>query len=208
MKTLRVFLFGLMAAVIMSWAPANDSEGYQVGDFARDFSLKNVDGSMFSMASMDDAKGYIVIFTCNSCPYAKMYEDRINALDAKYKPMGYPVVAIMPNDPVESPEDSFELMQERAKEKNFSFPYVIDETQEITKTYGATRTPHVYLLKKERDQNKVMYIGAIDDNYRDPDAVKVRYVENAIAAMEANRSIATNFTKAIGCTIKWNKNKS
>jgi peroxiredoxin len=154
---------------------------------------------------MPEAKGYIVIFTCNSCPYAKMYEDRINALDAKYKAIGYPVVAIMPNDPLESPEDSFENMQMRAKEKNFSFPYLMDETQEITRAYGASRTPHVYLLKKERDKNKVVYIGAIDDNYRDPEAVKVKYVEDAIEALENNRSISTNFTKAIGCTIKWSK---
>jgi peroxiredoxin len=206
MKTLGTFLLSLFTIILSAWIPVGmENEGYQVGDFARDFSLKNVDGSMVSLAGMPDAKGYIVIFTCNSCPYAKMYEDRINALDAKYKLMGYPVVAIMPNDPVESPEDSFENMQIRAKEKSFSFPYLMDDTQEITRTYGASRTPHVYLLKKERDKNKVVYIGAIDDNYRDPEAVQVNYVEDAIEALESNRSISTNFTKAIGCTIKWSK---
>lgn len=206
MKNAGMFLLGMLISILIAWTPAGlENEGYEVGDFARDFSLQNIDGNMVSLAGIPEAKGYIVIFTCNSCPYAKMYEDRINELDAKYKPMGYPVVAIMPNDPVESPEDSFENMQIRAREKNFSFPYLIDETQEITRTYGATRTPHVYLLKKERDKNKVVYIGAIDDNYRDPDEVKVKYVEDAIDALENNRSVSTNFTKAIGCTIKWSK---
>ncbi len=206
MKTFGIFLIGIIATIFIASKPISiENEGYEVGDFARDFSLKNIDGTKVSLAGMPEAKGYIVIFTCNSCPYAKMYEDRINALDAKYKAIGYPVVAIMPNDPLESPEDSFENMQMRAKEKNFSFPYLMDETQEITRAYGASRTPHVYLLKKERDKNKVVYIGAIDDNYRDPEAVKVKYVEDAIEALENNRSISTNFTKAIGCTIKWSK---
>ena len=193
------------AFALLAWNPMNDSEGYQVGDFARDFNLKNVDGNMVSLANYNDAKGFIVIFTCNSCPYAKMYEDRINDLDQKFKGQGYPVIAIQPNDAIASPDDSFENMQQRAKEKNFTFPYLIDETQEITKIYGATRTPHVYLLNKERGKMKVTYIGAIDDNYRDASAVKVKYVEDAIAELDANRSVSNNYTKAIGCTIKWAK---
>lgn len=205
MKYLLSITAILSFALVMAFSPFNDSEGYKVGDYARDFNLKNIDGSMMSLAGMENAKGYIVIFTCNSCPYAKMYEDRIIELDKKFKPMGYPVVAIMPNDPIESPDDSFEKMIERAAEKGFTFPYLIDETQEITKVYGATRTPHVYLLKKERDKNKVAYIGAIDDNYRDASAVKVKYVEDAIAEMENSKSVSNNYTKAIGCTIKWRK---
>jgi peroxiredoxin len=205
MKYLLSITAILSLALVMAFSPVNDSEGYKVGDYARDFNLKNIDGSMMSLAGMENAKGYIVIFTCNSCPYAKMYEDRIIELDKKFKPMGYPVVAIMPNDPIESPDDSFEKMIERAAEKGFTFPYLIDETQEITKVYGATRTPHVYLLKKEGDKNKVVYIGAIDDNYRDASAVKVKYVEDAIAEMENSKSVSNNYTKAIGCTIKWRK---
>jgi peroxiredoxin len=205
MKSLIISILSIGAFALLALNPMNDSEGYQVGDFARDFNLKNVDGNMVSLANYDEAKGFIVIFTCNSCPYAKMYEDRINELDQKFKGMGYPVIAIQPNDVVSSPDDSFENMQERAKSKNFSFPYLIDETQEITKTYGATRTPHVYLLNKERGKMKVTYIGAIDDNYRDASAVKVKYVEDAIAELEANRSVSNNYTKAIGCTIKWAK---
>lgn len=205
MKSLIISILSIGAFALLAWNPMNDSEGYQVGDFARDFNLKNVDGNMVSLANYNDAKGFIVIFTCNSCPYAKMYEDRINDLDQKFKGQGYPVIAIQPNDAIASPDDSFENMQQRAKEKNFTFPYLIDETQEITKIYGATRTPHVYLLNKERGKMKVTYIGAIDDNYRDASAVKVKYVEDAIAELDANRSVSNNYTKAIGCTIKWAK---
>lgn len=205
MKSLIISILSIGAIALIGWNPMNDSEGYQVGDFARDFNLKNVDGNMVSLANFNEAKGFIVIFTCNSCPYAKMYEDRINDLDKKFKGQGYPVIAIQPNDAIASPDDSFENMQQRAKEKNFTFPYLIDETQEITKIYGATRTPHVYLLNKERGKMKVTYIGAIDDNYRDASAVKVKYVEDAIAELDANRSVSNNYTKAIGCTIKWAK---
>ncbi len=205
MKSLIISILSIGAIALIGLNPMNDSEGYQVGDFARDFNLKNVDGNMVSLANFNEAKGFIVIFTCNSCPYAKMYEDRINDLDQKFKGQGYPVIAIQPNDAIASPDDSFENMQQRAKEKNFTFPYLIDETQEITKIYGATRTPHVYLLNKERGKMKVTYIGAIDDNYRDASAVKVKYVEDAIAELDANRSVSNNYTKAIGCTIKWAK---
>lgn len=205
MKSLIISILSIGAFALLAWNPMNDSEVYQVGDFARDFNLKNIDGNMVSLANFNEAKGFIVIFTCNSCPYAKMYEDRINELDQKFKGQGYPVIAIQPNDPIASPDDSFENMQQRAKEKNFTFPYLIDETQEITKIYGATRTPHVYLLNKERGKMKVTYIGAIDDNYRDASAVKVKYVEDAIAELDASRSVSNNYTKAIGCTIKWAK---
>jgi peroxiredoxin len=206
MKRKFFMFFSAIALASMAFImPLSDSEGYKVGDFAKDFKLKNIDGSMVSMASDANAKGYIVIFTCNSCPYAKMYEDRIVELNTKYAPQGYPVIAIMPNDPIASPEDSFEKMIERAAEKNFNFPYLIDETQEITREYGATRTPHVYLLNKERDKFKVAYIGAIDDNYRDASQVKVKYVEDAIEALKTSKSVQNNYTKAIGCTIKWKK---
>ncbi|MCB0683126.1 MAG: redoxin family protein, partial [Saprospiraceae bacterium] len=97
------------------------------------------------------------------------------------------------------PDDSFENMQKRAKEKNFPFAYLIDEGQEVYPAYGAERTPHIFLLDSDR---KVQYIGAIDDNPRNPDAVENHYVENAIAAMESGKTPDPSFTKAIGCTIK------
>lgn len=176
--------------------------GYKVGDVATDFSLKNIDGQMVSLKDYKEAKGFIVIFTCNHCPFAKAYEDRIIALDKKFKPQGYPVIAINPNNPEKAPDDSFDLMQERAKEKGFTFPYLFDDGQKIYPQYGATKTPHVYLLQKTDKGNVVKYIGAIDDNYEDESAVKQKYVEQAIEALQNGKDIETKETKAIGCSIK------
>lgn len=182
------------------------AKGYNVGDIAADFSLKNVDGTMVSMADNSSAKGFIVVFTCNHCPYAKAYEDRIIALHKTYAPKGYPVIAINPNNPERQPEDSFENMVDRAKEKKFPFPYVFDATQEIATLYGATRTPHVFLLQKQANNTlKVVYIGAIDDNTDSAENVQDKYVENAIAAVAQGKTPDPSFTKAIGCTIKWKK---
>nr|WP_299488964.1 thioredoxin family protein [uncultured Allomuricauda sp.] len=177
-------------------------EGYAIGDVATDFSLKNVDGAMVSLSDYNDAKGFLVIFTCNTCPYSVAYEDRINALDAKYKQQGVPVIAINPNNPVKKPGDSFAKMKVRATEKGFTFPYVLDEGQEIYPQYGATRTPHVFLLEKTSKGNVVRYIGAIDDNYQSASQVEEKYVENAVDAMLAGKEIKVTTTRAIGCGIK------
>jgi peroxiredoxin len=142
------------------------------------------------------------VFTCNHCPFAKAYEDRIIALHNKYAAKGYPVVAINPNDKDLEPSDSYENMQKRAKEKKYPFAYLYDETQEIARTYGAMRTPHVYLLDKSMT---VRYIGAIDDNSEDASAVKEKYLENAVDALLAGKPVPTAETKAIGCGIKWKK---
>jgi peroxiredoxin len=191
----------LLAASVCAFA----ADGYTIGSVARDFSLKNVDGKMVSLKDYPKAKGFIVIFTCNHCPYAKAYEERIIALDKKYASQGYPVIAINPNDPTAYPEDSFANMVKRAKDKGYTFPYLVDETQEVTKAYGATKTPHVYLLKKVGEQLQVAYIGAIDDNSDDAKAAKERYVEQALAALAAGTTPAVQTTKAVGCSIKWKK---
>lgn len=197
-----LMLFAVALFSIAAIQPLNDSEGLKVGDTAPNFNLKNTTGEFISPSTMKDAKGFIVIFTCNHCPWAIRYEDRMIDLHNKYAKMGYPVIAINPNDPEVQPEDSFEKMQERAKEKGFPFYYVIDEGQKVFPQYGATRTPHVFLLDKDMT---VQYIGAIDDNAEDASQVETKYVENAIAAMEAGEKPDPSFTKAIGCTIKVKK---
>lgn len=193
-------IVAILALVVMSFSSL--PPGYKVGDKATDFKLKSVDGKMYSMADYKDAKGFIVVFTCNHCPFAVKYEDRIVALAKKYKPLGYELIAINPNDPAAQPEDSFDLMKVRAKEKGFTFPYLFDEGQKIYPQYGATKTPHVFLLDKSLT---VKYIGAIDDNVDDAAAVKEHYLENAIAALEKNQEANPSMTKAIGCSIKVKK---
>ena len=178
------------------------AEKLQLGDVAPAFTLKNIDGNMVSLSDYADKKGVILTFTCNTCPYAVMYEDRINALHAKYAPQGWPVVAIMPNSIVAKPGDSFDNMQTRAKEKNFEFAYLDDSAQKVYPTYGATRTPHIFVLQNSDAGAIVKYIGGIDDNAQDEEAVKTKFLENAIDALNAGNEPDPAFTKAIGCTIK------
>lgn len=187
------FALALMSAVVPVL------EEYKVGEQASDFSLKNVDGSMVSLKDYKGVNGYIVVFTCNTCPYAVMYEDRLIELHNKYASQGYPVVAINPNDPSVKPGDDFAGMVARSKEKNFPFKYLFDEGQKVYPGFGATRTPHVYLLDANR---YVRYIGAIDDNAQNPSEVSIKYLENAIAALKAGNNPDPSETKAIGCTIK------
>lgn len=151
-------------------------KGYDIGDIATDFKLMNIDGKKVSLSDYKDAKGFIITFTCNTCPYAVLYEDRIEALNKKYASKGYPVIAIMPNNTDIMPGDNMEAMKTRAKEKGFTFPYLMDEGQKIYPQYGATKTPHIYVLQKTNKGNVVKYIGAVDNNYKDASAVTERYV--------------------------------
>ncbi len=187
------------------WSLSLLAHGYQIGDKVADFRLKNVDGKFVSMADFKDAKGFIVMFTCNHCPYSVAYEDRKIALDKKYKPLGFPVIAINPNDPDVEPRDSYEMMQVRAKEKGFTFPYLFDDGQKVYPVWGATRTPHIFLVQKQGKDMVVRYIGAIDNNHRDASAVTEPFLVNAIDALLAGKEPNPNFTRAIGCTIKTKK---
>ena len=192
----------LIAGLLISLFTISAPSALKPGDVATDFKLKNVDGKMVSLSDFKNAKGYIVVFTCNHCPYAKAYEDRLIAINEKYSKQGYPVIAINPNDPTAEPEDSFDEMKKRAKQKGFKFPYLFDEGQKIYPQYGATKTPHVFLLDNKR---VVKYIGSIDDSPNDPAAVKAKYLEDAIASLQSGKEIIPNVTKALGCSIKVKK---
>jgi peroxiredoxin len=201
MKTIKI-VSAIILLVVVSAFTVGPDKGYKIGDEATDFSLLNVDGKMVSMSDFKSAKGFIVVFTCNSCPYSVANEDRIIALDKKYKTRGFPVIAINPNDPEVQPRDSFDRMKIRAKEKGFTFPYLIDEDQEVYPKYGATRTPHVYILNKEKGKLIVEYIGAIDDSSRDASSVKEKFVEDAVDALLKGKKPSKTETRAIGCSIK------
>jgi len=198
MKRTSIFILILLLNATLAFAG-----GYEVGDKATDISLKNVNGEMVSLGDFSDAKGIIVIFTCNHCPYSVKYEDRILALDAKYKDLGYPVVAINSNNAERQPEDSYPLMQEKAKKKGFTFPYLYDETQEYASIYGAARTPHVFVVQKDDKDFIVKYIGAVDNNAKSEEMADVKYVENAVDALLDGKDPEVTYTKAVGCTIKW-----
>jgi peroxiredoxin len=189
----------MLAVVTLLVAAAPMKQGYDIGDTVADFKLKNVDGKKVALADFKSAKGFIVIFDCNTCPVSKAYNERIIALHKKYASQGFPVLAINPNDPEVSAGDSFEKMIDYARKKGYEFPYLVDETQEVAKAFGATNTPHVFVLTKEL---KVAYIGSID-NSRDESKITKKFVEEAVDALLKGQEVPTPKTKALGCTIKW-----
>lgn len=197
MKNIITLVFISLFALSTAFA-----QGYKVGDKATGFKLKNTDGKLVSLSDYPDAKGFTIVFTCNHCPYAKAYQDRIIAIDKKYKSKGYPVIAINSNDAEANAEDTYDNMIVRAKEKGFTFPYLVDETQDICRKYGATRTPQVFLLEKKGADLIVQYTGAIDDNSQDASKVTMPYLSNAIDALLAGYMPEPTFTKAVGCGIK------
>ncbi|MES2734159.1 MAG: thioredoxin family protein [Bacteroidota bacterium] len=204
MKKITFLLTALTALIVLN-SFRLPSDGYQVGDKVADFKLTNVDGKTVSLADNQAAKGYIVVFTCNTCPVAQAYEDRIIALNQKYAAKGYPVIAINPNDPTIAAGDSFEKMKQRATSKQYAFPYLVDENQQVAKAYGARSTPHVFIVTRTGNDFTVAYIGAIDNNSEDEAAASKKFVEAAMEDILAGKPASVNFTKAVGCSIKWKK---
>jgi peroxiredoxin len=208
MKNKRLlFVLSLVITASLAFAgfsasESDDVSGYTIGDVAAKINLLNVDGNMVTYEDYPNAKGFIVIFTCNTCPYAVASEDRIIALDAEFKDKGYPVIAINPNNPEVQPDDTYVLMQAKAKDKGFTFPYLFDKTNTVYAKYGATKTPHVYLLENTFNGRIVRYIGAIDDNVRNGAAVKDRFLANAVNELLDGKEVSVKETKAIGCSVK------
>ncbi|WP_394772827.1 thioredoxin family protein [Flavobacterium sp.] len=193
--TITILVFSILFAHAQSTT-------LKAGEPAPEFKLKNVEGKEISFASFPKAKGFIVVFTCNTCPYAVAYEQRIIELDKKFKPQGYPVIAINPNDPEASKADAFDKMQQLAKDKKYPFPYLFDQGQVITDKYGAKHTPHLFIVSKTTKGNVVEYVGAIDNDPEGTKTEKTKYAEDVIAALKSNQKPAITETKEIGCTVK------
>lgn len=171
-----------------------------IGSLAPDFNLPGVDGKAYSLQSFSDKAILVIIFSCNHCPYVQAYEDRMIALQRQYQANSVALVAINANETVYHPEDTFEKMVVRAKGKGFNFPYLRDETQAVAAAFGAHYTPEIFLLDAKR---QLQYTGKIDDNWQEPDQVKVYALRDAIESILAGRTISAPETNAIGCTIKW-----
>ncbi len=195
----------LLAVALIS-LPSFDFQAPPISDI-QDFRLKNVDGRMVSMKDFPDAKGFIIIFTCNHCPFAKLYPPRLNALNEKYKPLGYPLIAISSTDTILYEEDTYPKMVEKATSEAFNFPYLFDETQSVAQNFKAQKTPHAYVLQKVKRNWVVRYNGAIDDNGGEPEAVTQAFVANAVDALLAGKEVAVKETKSIGCQIYFRKTK-
>lgn len=194
----------MVLAAVLAMSVLASSEELAIGASGPEFSLLGTDGKTYSLADYKGKKGVAVIFTCNACPYAKAFEDRIIKLANTYQPKGIVFVAINPNDPGQVPKDSYEDMIKRAKEKAFVFPYVYDSTSAVAAAYGAKVTPHIFLL----DGNfKLVYRGRIED---ETEAKKSKSfdLKNALNALLAGKKITTAETRAFGCGIKWRKQAS
>lgn len=174
--------------------------GIKLGDKATDFSLKGVDGKIYSLDSFKDFKILVLIISCNHCPYVVAYEDRMIEIQRDYLDKGVRLAAINPNNEITHPEDSFDNMVIRAKKKGFNFPYLRDESQEIAKILGARYTPEIYVFDQER---RLRYHGRIDDNYDNPKAVRRHDLRDALDSLLAGRTVQNPETTATGCTIKW-----
>ncbi len=170
-----------------------------------DFSLKNTDGKMVSLANYKEAKGFIIVFTCNHCPFAKLYPPRLNALNSKYDSLGVPLIAISSTDTMMYEEDTYPKMIAKATDEQFNFPYLFDEMQSVAKNFKAQKTPHAFIIWKENEKWVIKYNGAIDDNGMEPEKVTEHYVANAVDALLANKKITIPETKSIGCQIAFRK---
>lgn len=167
--------------------------------------MKNVDGKEFTLTELAGKKGTLVVFSCNACPWAKKWEGRIASLGNNFAKKGVGVVVINSNDPGVNPEDGYDVMQTRADKLKMKFPYVVDATSDVARTFGATRTPEAFLFDAD---GKLVYHGTIDDNANDTKAVKARYLETALASVVSGKPVATAETKSMGCGIKFRKSSS
>ncbi len=197
-KRLDVFIVCVFTLMSSAFAPMQSH-------YVNDFLLRNTDGKMISLSDYKNAKGFIIVFTCNHCPFAKLYPPRLNALNSKYSLLGVPLIAISSTDTVMYEEDTYPNMVTKANNEQFNFPYLFDEMQSVAKNFKAQKTPHSYVVWKENEKWVVKYNGAIDDNGMEPDKVSESYVANAVDALLNNKKISINETKSIGCQIVFRK---
>jgi peroxiredoxin len=206
MKLLKTFsILSLSILLISNYFLINSFTIKKFREEIKDFNLKNIDGKYISLNDYRDAKGFIIVFTCNHCPFAKLYPQRFNELNTKYKPLGIPLIAISSTDTIMYEEDTYSRMIMKALNEKFNFPYLFDEEQLVAKNFNAQKTPHAFVIWKENEKWILKYSGAIDDNGAEPKKVQNHFVSNAIEDLLNNREIKIPETKSIGCQIYFRK---
>lgn len=179
------------------------SHGMPVGTPAPAFSLPATDGKTYALADFADAKALVVVFTCNHCPYAVASEERLVRLQRDYAPRGARLVAINSNDASSHPDDSFDNMVVRARERGFDFPYLRDESQDVARAYDAACTPDIFVFGPDRT---LVYNGRIDDDWRDESKVTRHDLRDVLDAVLADRAPSLpEVVPSMGCSIKWKK---
>ncbi len=171
--------------------------GAKAPDFAN---LPGVDGKVYALADFAGAKALVIFFSCNHCPYVQAYEDRVMVLQKEFKAKGVEFIAINSNDAENYPDDNFDNMVKRARERKFNFTYLRDDSQAVAKAYGASHTPHLFVFDENR---QLAYTGRIDDNWQEPAKVTHHYLKDVLTALTSGRAPELKETFAIGCTIKW-----
>ena len=206
LKNILILVFLLLAGNLLAFQPKT----LEIGASAPDFSLPGTDGKMYSLKSFASSRLLVIVFTCNHCPTAQAYEERIKKLAADFKPKGVAVVAVSPNDPLSvrldelgysDLGDSFEEMKIRAKEHAFNFPYLYDgKTQEMSRKYGPAATPHVFIFDKNR---MLQFVGRMDDSEKPGNTPAHTDTQDAIEALLAGKPVTVPTTKTFGCSVKW-----
>jgi peroxiredoxin len=177
--------------------------GTAIGGYAPDFELPAIDGSVHHLARyLETFRAVGVVFMCNHCPYVKLYLERLKSIQADFEAAEFTLIGINPNDAEQFPDDSFDNMKQFASDHQLNFPYLRDVTQDVAQSFGAEKTPHIFLLNQE---GVLCYSGAIDDNANQPDAVKVTYLRNAIAQVLNQRPVTSTSSPPVGCSVKWRR---
>ena len=192
----KVFLF-LLVALLSSFVIPDMK-------VVHNFSLKNVDGKIVSLSDYPEAKGFIIVFTCNHCPFAKLYSQRFNDLNAKYRSLGVPLIAVNSMDTLVYEEESFELMREKSDRDHFNFPYLLDAAQSVGKDFGASYTPQAFVIWKENNEWVIRYNGAMDDNGEHPELAK-SFVDATLQELLQGKPVSVTEAKSIGCRIHYRK---
>jgi peroxiredoxin len=190
---------------LIAWVSLAFINPEKQANIVSDFKLKNINGKIVSLGDYKNAKGFIIVFTCNHCPFAKMYPQRMNLLNNKFARLGVPLIAISSSDTMVYEEDSYPEMVKMAKQKNINFPFLYDATQSVAKQFKADKTPHAFVIWKENKNWVIKYQGAIDDNGSEPEKVTHTYVADAVNALLNGNRVPVPETKSIGCAIKWRK---
>jgi peroxiredoxin len=206
MKLIKTFsILSLSILLICNYFLINSFSIKQNKKEIINFRLKNTDGKYISLKDYKEAKGFIIVFTCNHCPFAKLYPQRFNELNTKYEPLGIPLIAISSTDTIMYEEDTFPMMIKKALKEKFNFPYLFDEDQSVAKNFNAQKTPHAFVIWKENEKWIIKYSGAIDDNGAEPKKVKTHFVSNAVEDLLNRREVNESETKSIGCQIYFRK---
>jgi peroxiredoxin len=196
----------LLAASLLTLTVAPARAQIALGDAipVADVKMKNVNDKNVTLASLAGKKGTVVVFTCNHCPWAKMWQSRVAEIGNAAIAAGLGAVAINSNDPAVNAEDGFPEMKKRAKELKMKFPYVVDATSDVARSFGATRTPEAFVFDAS---GKLVYHGTVDDSPKDAAAVKSDWLRAAVIAVSEGKAVAEPETKALGCSIKFRGEK-